>query len=70
MKNMEQEAKLNVREIMKRLAELQSDVHYIKEHIKDVELSEEDVIAVEDYEKENKEGKLVSHRELKKELGL
>ncbi len=30
---MKQETKINAREIMAKLAELQSDVHYIKEHL-------------------------------------
>jgi len=67
---MEQEAKVNAREIMIKLVELQSDVHYIKEHIEDASLSNEDIEAVEMYEKEKSEGKLISHEEVKKEIGL
>ena len=69
-KNMEQEIKINAREVMIKLAKLQSDVLYIKEHIEDINLSENDLKTIEEYEKEKKEGKLISHKELKKELGL
>lgn len=67
---MEQDVKLNAKEIMTKLAELQSDVHYIKEHIEDVTLSEDDLEAIDDYEKEKADGKLISHEDMKKELGL
>ena len=70
MKNMEQEVKINVKEIMIKLARLQSDINYIKEHIEDIELSEDDLAAIEDYEKEKKAKQLISHKEVKKELGL
>ena len=49
---MEQETKVNAKEILVKLAKLQSDVDYIKEHIEDIELSEEDLDAIEEYEKE------------------
>jgi len=51
---MEQETKVNAKEILVKLAKLQSDVDYIKEHIEDIELSEEDLDAIEEYEKEKK----------------
>ncbi len=67
---MEQEIKINAKEVMEKLARLQSDISYIKEHIDDSALSEEDLEAIEDYEKEKVEGKLISHEDIKKELGL
>ncbi|MEK6818936.1 MAG: hypothetical protein AABY10_03290 [Nanoarchaeota archaeon] len=67
---MEQEVKINAHEIMSKLARLQLDINYIKEHMEDLALSEEDLEAVEEYEKEKKSGKLISHKDLKKELNL
>lgn len=46
---MEQEVKVNAKEVMEKLARLQSDVSYIKEHIDDSALSEDDLEAIEDY---------------------
>ena len=57
-------------DIIMKLARLQADINYIKNHIEDVTLSEDDSEAIEEYEKEKKEGKLISHANLKKELGL
>ena len=60
------------KEILVRLTKLQSDMEYIKEHIVDVDtiLTIEEEEALEESLKELKEGKTISHKELKKELGL
>jgi len=55
---------------MKRLSRLQEDTVYIRGHIEDVALSEDDLLSLEEAEKEFKEGKTTSHEKLKKELGL
>jgi len=60
----------NEKLIMKELSKLRQDVDSIKEHIEDITLSQDDLEALEEYEKDKKEGKLISHKELKKELGL
>ncbi|MBI2671835.1 hypothetical protein HYX16_02785 [Candidatus Woesearchaeota archaeon] len=67
---MEKEIKVNAKEIMKKLSRLQEDTVYIREHIEDVTLSEEDLLSLVEAEKEFKEGKTTSHEKLKKELGL
>jgi len=67
---MEVEAANMNKEILMKLAKLQSDMEYVKERLEDSSLTMEDVESIEEYEKEKKEGKLVSHEDLKKELGL
>lgn len=67
---MEEEIKVNAKEIMKKLSKLQEDTAYIREHIEDVTLTEDDLLSLEEAEKEFKEGKTTSHEKLKKELGL
>ena len=60
------------KEILVRLTKLQSDMKYIKEHMVNVDtiLTIEEEEALEESLKELKEGKTISHKELKKELGL
>ncbi len=60
------------KEILVRLTKLQSDIEYIKEHIVDIDtvLTIEEEEALEESLKELKEGKTISHKQLKKELGL
>jgi hypothetical protein len=65
-----EQIKINAEEIIGKLTALQKDVGYIKEHIEDITLTEDDLIALEESEKEFKEGKTISHEELKKELSL
>ncbi len=48
---------MNSSEIMTRLAKIQSDMNYIKEHIEDVTLTEEDVVSINEAKKDLKEGK-------------
>ena len=58
--------------IHKELELLKKDVAIIKEHMIDIDtiLTEEDYKALQDYRKEKAEGKLTSHEQIKKELGL
>ncbi|MBI3051845.1 hypothetical protein HYY74_05305 [Candidatus Woesearchaeota archaeon] len=51
---------------------LKKEVVEIKEHMLDIDriMTEDDYRALVDYEKEKSQGRLKSHEELKKELGL
>ncbi len=64
------EAQINPQEIMQKVVRLQLDMEFVKEWIEDVTLTSDDIEALEEAEKEYKEGKLISHEELKRELGL
>ena len=59
-------------EITKELKAIRNDLNYIKTHMVDVDsiMTGDDYIALEEYEKEKSEKSLVSHEQLKKELGL
>jgi hypothetical protein len=69
---METITKLQAEEILKKLAKLQADMDYLKQNIleDDSILTEDDLVSIEEAEKEYKEGRTISHRQLKKELGL
>ncbi|MDO8564333.1 MAG: hypothetical protein Q7R87_04970 [Nanoarchaeota archaeon] len=67
---METEVKLNANDIIARLVRLQASIDYVKAHIDDVTLSEEDIQSLEEAEKEHKSGKTTSLKNLKKELGI
>ena len=69
---MEYQTQNLTKEVLVRLAKLQSDMEYIKEHMVDVDtiLTIEEEEALEESLRELKEGKTISHKELKKELGL
>ena len=58
--------------ILEKLEEIKKEVKEIKEHMLDVDtlLDQEDMRAVEEAEKEFKEGKTISLEQLKKELGF
>lgn len=58
--------------IMGKLEEIKSELDYIKEHMVDMDsiMTEEDYEALQAYREEKKTGKLISHEQLKKELGL
>ena len=59
---------INPQEIMAKLAQLQSDMNFVKEYIEDITLTNDDIEALENAEQEFKEGKTVSLEELEKEL--
>ncbi len=67
---MQEEIKVNAKEIMIKLARLQTDMDYVREHIEDITLTEDDIMSLEEAEKEHKEGKTTSLEDLKKELGM
>ena len=54
---METEVKVNGKEIMKKLTRLQSDMEYVREHIEDMTLTEDDLEAIEEARKDVREGK-------------
>ncbi len=59
-------------EIVDELKALRQDVEYLKVHMADADsiMTEDDYEALQQYRKEKKSGKLVSHAALKKELGF
>ncbi len=58
--------------IMDELKFIKEELSYIKEHMvdRDAIMTEEDYEALLEYRKEKSEGKLISHEQLKKELGI
>ncbi|MFH1432223.1 MAG: hypothetical protein ABIG84_03315 [archaeon] len=54
------------------LAAIRQDLDYIKKHMVDVDsiMTEDDYIALQEYRKEKKSGKLVLHEQVKRELVL
>lgn len=67
--NMEQ-AKIDPKEIMAKLARLQIDMNYVREHIEDITLTEDDLEAIEESKKDLIERKTTSLEDLKKELEI
>jgi len=59
-------------EVVKELKAIRQDLDYIKDHMVDSDsiLTEEDYKALQAYREEKKAGKLISHEQLKKELGI
>ena len=58
--------------ILEDLKEIKKELSFIKEHMVDIDsiMSEEDYRALQEYRKEKKSGKLLSHEQLLKELKL
>ena len=58
--------------LMNELKAIRSDLDFIKEHMVDTDsiMTEDDYLALEEYRKEKNAGELVSHEDIKKELGL
>lgn len=58
--------------LMNELRAIRNDLDFIKEHMVDIDsiMTEDDYLALEDYRKEKNAGELVSHEDIKKELGL
>ena len=54
---MQEEIKVNAKEIMTKLARLQTDMNYIREHIGDITLTKDDLEAIEEARKDLREGK-------------
>ena len=56
--NMEsKELKIDANEILIRLARLQTDMNYVKEHIEDITLTEDDLDSIHEAKKDLREGK-------------
>ena len=49
--------KVDGKEIMEKLARLQSDMNFIREYIEDITLTKDDLEAIEEARKDLKEGK-------------
>ena len=60
------EKQINSQEIMDKLAQLQSDMNFVKEYIEDITLTSDDIDALEKADQEFKEGKLSSLEDIKK----
>jgi len=67
---MEQVTKQDIREVLMKLNVIQNDMGYIKEYLADISMNDDDIIAIEKYEKEKRDGKLLSQKELEKELEI
>lgn len=57
------------REIIAKLAKLQADMDYVKAHIEDITLTDEDLRSISEAEEEYKRGETTSLEDLKKEIG-
>ena len=56
--------------IINKLDSLKQEIDFVKEHIIDVTLTQDDISSLNEAEKEFKEGKTTSLKDLKKELGV
>ena len=54
---MEAEIKVNATEIMARLLKIQSSIDYIKEHIEDTTLSDDDLLSIKEAKEDLKRGR-------------
>ncbi len=63
-----EQIRVNAKEIITKLARIQADMEYVKEHIEDITLTDDDLEAIREAENEYKEGKTISLENLKKEL--
>ena len=63
---------INSKEIIYELKAIRKDLDFIKSHMvdKDSILTEEDYLSLQEYRKDKDSGRLTSHEELKKELGI
>ncbi len=60
------------KEILHELKAIREDLDYIKGHMVDIDsiLTEEDYLSLQEYRKEKASGVLISHEDLKNELGI
>ena len=58
--------------ILQKLDKIEKEIEDIREHMVDIDsiMTEEDYLALLEYRKEKEAGKLVSHEQIKKELGI
>ena len=52
-----EQIKIDAKEIMTKLVRLQTDMDYVREHIEDITLTEDDLEAIEEARVDLKEGK-------------
>ncbi|MBS3081219.1 hypothetical protein J4221_07145 [Candidatus Pacearchaeota archaeon] len=52
-----EQIKIDAKEIMTKLAKIQTDMAYVREHIEDITLTEDDLGAIKEARKDLKEGK-------------
>ncbi len=52
-----EQIKIDAKEIITKLARLQADMDYVREHIEDITLTEDDIEAIEEARKDMKEGR-------------
>jgi hypothetical protein len=63
---------INSKEIMSELRAIKEELNFIKSHMVDIDsiLTEEDYLSLQEYRNEKNSGQLISHVDLKKELGI
>ena len=61
-----------IKQVMEKLDTIKSELSDIKKHMIDIDsiMTEEDYLALIDYRKEKSANKIISHEQLKKQLGL
>jgi len=52
-----EQIKIDAKEIMTKLGRIQTDVNYVREHIEDIILTEDDLESIEESRRDLKEGK-------------
>ncbi len=59
-------------QVLQKLGKIEKEIRYIKENMLDADsiMTEEDFEALLEYRKDKKAGKLISHEDVKKELGM
>ena len=61
---METNMNIENKEVIERLARLQRDMDFLKEHIEDITLTDDDIKSIEEARKDLKEGRTTSIKEL------
>ena len=63
---------IDSKEIRHELRAIKEDLDFIKGHMIDVDsiMTEDDYLSLNEYRNENESGRLTSHEELKREMGL
>ena len=54
---METEAKVNVSEIVARLVKIQASIDYVREHIEDATITEDDLLSIKEAKEDLRKGK-------------
>ena len=63
---------INSGEIVHELRSIREDLDFIKDHMVDIDsiMTEDDYLSLNEYRDEKSSGRLTSHEELKREIGL